>query len=271
MSRLFILFFPHFLRRDLRFWDLRWECRGCAAGVGAGPPGVRELQVPGPELGVGSALPAPLTLRFPGLGGCRSPRGGAGGSSGPELPAAGAGGGPSAGPRPQRLPGAAPGRRPRPARGGAVPGAAGGRLPAPLWPVGPGRDTRSPRVPVGDVPCPPRCQAADTGSPQEPAGSCPAPWPPPAGRCGHQEQHVCVRPPGTVAAPGVVRGLQLPSRAAAVSCRSAEGPETGRLALYLLGLRAACPPPEPGPQRSLVTWLKYYLEEDWAGESSPTG
>ncbi|XP_009944396.1 PREDICTED: transcobalamin-2-like, partial [Leptosomus discolor] len=30
-------------------------------------------------------------------------------------------------------------------------------------------------------------------------------------------------------------------------------------------LRAACPPPEHGPQRSLVTWLKYYLEEDWAG------
>ncbi|NXS45336.1 TCO2 protein, partial [Balaeniceps rex] len=44
-----------------------------------------------------------------------------------------------------------------------------------------------------------------------------------------------------------------------------EWPETGRLALYLLGLRATCPPPEPGPQRSLVTWLKYYLEEDWAG------
>ncbi|NWX47319.1 TCO2 protein, partial [Steatornis caripensis] len=44
-----------------------------------------------------------------------------------------------------------------------------------------------------------------------------------------------------------------------------EQPETGRLALYLLGLRATCPPPEPSPQRSLVTWLKYYLEEDWAG------
>ncbi|NXX60281.1 TCO2 protein, partial [Scopus umbretta] len=44
-----------------------------------------------------------------------------------------------------------------------------------------------------------------------------------------------------------------------------EWPETGRLALYLLGLRATCPLPEPGPQRSLVTWLKYYLEEDWAG------
>ncbi|NWY59308.1 TCO2 protein, partial [Chionis minor] len=44
-----------------------------------------------------------------------------------------------------------------------------------------------------------------------------------------------------------------------------ELPETGRLALYLLGLRATCPPPEPRPQRSLVTWLKYYLEEDWAG------
>ncbi|NWS57945.1 TCO2 protein, partial [Chunga burmeisteri] len=44
-----------------------------------------------------------------------------------------------------------------------------------------------------------------------------------------------------------------------------EWPETGRLALYLLGLRATCPPPDPGPQRSLVTWLKYYLEEDWAG------
>ncbi|KAM6340415.1 transcobalamin-2 isoform 1-T1 [Alca torda] len=45
----------------------------------------------------------------------------------------------------------------------------------------------------------------------------------------------------------------------------AEWPETGRLALYLLGLRATCPLPEPGPQRLLVTWLKYYLEEDWAG------
>ncbi|KAK1213690.1 TCO2 protein, partial [Pygoscelis papua] len=57
------------------------------------------------------------------------------------------------------------------------------------------------------------------------------------------------------------------SRADAVACRSAEAewPETGRLALYLLGLRATCPSPEPGPQRSLVTWLKYYLEEDWAG------
>ncbi|XP_075372420.1 transcobalamin-2 isoform X1 [Mycteria americana] len=44
-----------------------------------------------------------------------------------------------------------------------------------------------------------------------------------------------------------------------------ERPETGRLALYLLGLRATCPLPEPGAQRSLVTWLKYYLEEDWAG------
>ncbi|NWZ26848.1 TCO2 protein, partial [Asarcornis scutulata] len=42
-------------------------------------------------------------------------------------------------------------------------------------------------------------------------------------------------------------------------------PETGRLALYLLGLRASCPPPDPGPQRFLVTWLKYYLEKDWAG------
>ncbi|NXJ86558.1 TCO2 protein, partial [Trogon melanurus] len=44
-----------------------------------------------------------------------------------------------------------------------------------------------------------------------------------------------------------------------------ELPETGRLALYLLGLRATCPPPDPSPQRLLVTWLKYYLEEDWAG------
>ncbi|NXD88176.1 TCO2 protein, partial [Halcyon senegalensis] len=44
-----------------------------------------------------------------------------------------------------------------------------------------------------------------------------------------------------------------------------EWPETGRLALYLLGLRATCPPLEPSSQRSLVTWLKYYLEEDWAG------
>ncbi|XP_069727123.1 transcobalamin-2 [Phaenicophaeus curvirostris] len=45
----------------------------------------------------------------------------------------------------------------------------------------------------------------------------------------------------------------------------AEWPETGRLALYLLGLRATCPPPEHSHQRSLVTWLKYYLEEDWSG------
>ncbi|NXY13396.1 TCO2 protein, partial [Atrichornis clamosus] len=44
-----------------------------------------------------------------------------------------------------------------------------------------------------------------------------------------------------------------------------EWPQTGRLALYLLGLQATCPPPEPRPQRSLVTWLKYYLEEDWTG------
>ncbi|KAI1232863.1 hypothetical protein IHE44_0006043 [Lamprotornis superbus] len=43
----------------------------------------------------------------------------------------------------------------------------------------------------------------------------------------------------------------------------AEPPHTGRLALYLLGLRATCPPPHP--HRSLVTWLKYYLEEDWTG------
>ncbi|NWR79876.1 TCO2 protein, partial [Centropus unirufus] len=42
-------------------------------------------------------------------------------------------------------------------------------------------------------------------------------------------------------------------------------PETGRLALFLLGLRATCPPTEPGDLRSLVTWLKYHLEEDWAG------
>ncbi|NXI61307.1 TCO2 protein, partial [Anseranas semipalmata] len=42
-------------------------------------------------------------------------------------------------------------------------------------------------------------------------------------------------------------------------------PETGRLALYLLGLRATCPPPDPSPQRFPVTWLKYYLEKDWAG------
>ncbi|XP_015733818.1 transcobalamin-2 [Coturnix japonica] len=42
-------------------------------------------------------------------------------------------------------------------------------------------------------------------------------------------------------------------------------PETGRLALYLLGLRATCPPPDPAPQRFPVTWLKYYLEKDWTG------
>ncbi|NXR46028.1 TCO2 protein, partial [Hippolais icterina] len=40
-------------------------------------------------------------------------------------------------------------------------------------------------------------------------------------------------------------------------------PHTGRLALYLLGLRATCPTTKP--HRSLVTWLKYYLEEDWTG------
>ncbi|NWV05772.1 TCO2 protein, partial [Ptilonorhynchus violaceus] len=40
-------------------------------------------------------------------------------------------------------------------------------------------------------------------------------------------------------------------------------PQTGRLALYLLGLRATCP--TASPQRSLVTWLKYHLEEDWTG------
>ncbi|XP_068017979.1 transcobalamin-2 [Melanerpes formicivorus] len=45
----------------------------------------------------------------------------------------------------------------------------------------------------------------------------------------------------------------------------AEWPQTGRLALYLLGLRATCPPPDPSSQRSLVTWLKHHLEEDWAG------
>ncbi|XP_064530639.1 transcobalamin-2 isoform X2 [Pseudopipra pipra] len=43
----------------------------------------------------------------------------------------------------------------------------------------------------------------------------------------------------------------------------AERPQTGRLALYLLGLRATCPPTKP--HRALVTWLKYYLEEDWTG------
>ncbi|NXY52211.1 TCO2 protein, partial [Ceuthmochares aereus] len=56
-------------------------------------------------------------------------------------------------------------------------------------------------------------------------------------------------------------------RADTVAYRSAEAewPETGRLALYLLGLRATCPLPEHSHQRSLVTWLKYYLEEDWTG------
>ncbi|NWZ15908.1 TCO2 protein, partial [Agelaius phoeniceus] len=43
-----------------------------------------------------------------------------------------------------------------------------------------------------------------------------------------------------------------------------EPPHTGRLALYLLGLQATCPP--LSPHRSLVTWLKYYLEEEWTGE-----
>ncbi|TRZ20925.1 hypothetical protein HGM15179_006106 [Zosterops borbonicus] len=47
------------------------------------------------------------------------------------------------------------------------------------------------------------------------------------------------------------------------SMSAAEPPQTGRLALYLLGLRAACP--THSPHRSLVTWLKYYLEEDWTG------
>ncbi|XP_051489967.1 transcobalamin-2 [Apus apus] len=44
-----------------------------------------------------------------------------------------------------------------------------------------------------------------------------------------------------------------------------EPPETGRLALYLLGLQATCHPPDHGALRSLVTWLKFYLEEDWTG------
>ncbi|XP_068767253.1 transcobalamin-2 [Struthio camelus] len=42
-------------------------------------------------------------------------------------------------------------------------------------------------------------------------------------------------------------------------------PDTGRLALYLLALRAACQPMDAGAERFLVTWLKYFLEEDWAG------
>ncbi|NXD03586.1 TCO2 protein, partial [Certhia familiaris] len=42
-----------------------------------------------------------------------------------------------------------------------------------------------------------------------------------------------------------------------------EPPHTGQLALYLLGLRATCLP--ASPHRTLVTWLKYYLEEDWTG------
>ncbi|XP_056359946.1 transcobalamin-2 [Oenanthe melanoleuca] len=47
------------------------------------------------------------------------------------------------------------------------------------------------------------------------------------------------------------------------STSAAEPPQTGRLALYLLGLRAACRPPRS--HRTLVTWLKHYLEEDWIG------
>ncbi|XP_068065348.1 transcobalamin-2 isoform X1 [Anomalospiza imberbis] len=47
------------------------------------------------------------------------------------------------------------------------------------------------------------------------------------------------------------------------STSAAEPPHTGRLALYLLGLQATCPP--LSPHRSLVTWLKYSLEEDWTG------
>ncbi|NXM74590.1 TCO2 protein, partial [Serilophus lunatus] len=39
--------------------------------------------------------------------------------------------------------------------------------------------------------------------------------------------------------------------------------QTGRLALFLLGLRATCPRPEP--HRALVTRLKYSLEKDWTG------
>lgn len=53
-------------------------------------------------------------------------------------------------------------------------------------------------------------------------------------------------------------------------CRNmAEPPQTGRLALYLLGLRATCP--SPHFHRTVVTWLKYYLEEDWIGERVPAG
>ncbi|XP_071301880.1 transcobalamin-2 [Agelaius tricolor] len=47
------------------------------------------------------------------------------------------------------------------------------------------------------------------------------------------------------------------------SMSTEEPPHTGRLALYLLGLQATCPP--LSPHRSLVTWLKYYLEEEWTG------
>uniref|UniRef100_A0A8U7MZJ3 Transcobalamin-2 n=1 Tax=Corvus moneduloides TaxID=1196302 RepID=A0A8U7MZJ3_CORMO len=83
-------------------------------------------------------------------------------------------------------------------------------------------------------------------------------------------QHVAAARPAAAAARGparpVLRSLQAHGHSrwdAEHSTSAASWPHTGRLALYLLGLRATCPP--LSPQRSLVTWLKYYLEEDWTG------
>ncbi|NXE55824.1 TCO2 protein, partial [Casuarius casuarius] len=42
-------------------------------------------------------------------------------------------------------------------------------------------------------------------------------------------------------------------------------PLTGRLALYLLALRAACQPPDLGAKSPPLARLKYALEEDWTG------
>uniref|UniRef100_A0A8B9E0N2 Transcobalamin-2 n=1 Tax=Anser cygnoides TaxID=8845 RepID=A0A8B9E0N2_ANSCY len=103
-------------------------------------------------------------------------------------------------------------------------------------------------------------------SPQEPGVSQPlVPRPSPPGcRAQHVGDGVG---DGDSVGPSAA-GWQLPS-ANPAACRdtraAAQWPETGRLALYLLGLRATCPPPDPSPQRFLVTWLKYYLEKDWEG------
>ncbi|XP_062446158.1 transcobalamin-2 [Rhea pennata] len=54
-------------------------------------------------------------------------------------------------------------------------------------------------------------------------------------------------------------------RSTAGTVRKRVRPNTGRLALYILGLRAACQPPAAGVEDHLLTRLKYALEKDWTG------